>query len=143
MLLSPSHWKDFRANTPLKWGETKFQKSNGKQVPNDTPGVYTFVIRPEIAAHPACSYLMYVGKAQKQSLRKRYKQYFTEQDDSSDRVHVTKMLRLWRKHLWFYYAPIKDPTKIDAAEQALMNAFLPPVNRSYRGVVSRQLSFLF
>ena len=54
------------------------------------------------------------------------------------------MLRLWDKHLWFYFASVADLTKIDATEQALLkNAYLPPVNDQYKGVVAKQLRYLF
>jgi hypothetical protein len=143
IVLSPDHWNTYRSKRPLTWGWTKFNKSNAARVPSDRGGVYTFLVQPQIAEHPACSYLMYVGKTEDQSLRKRFRQYFNEQEDSSDRVHITKMLQLWRKHLWFYFAPVNDIRKIDGIEQALMNAFLPPYNHRYRGVVARQLRYLF
>jgi excinuclease UvrABC nuclease subunit len=86
---------------------------------------------------------MYVGKAEKQSLRARFEQYFEHLTETSRRTNISKMLRLWRNHLWFYYAPVADITKIDGTEQALLNAFLPPFNRRYRGMVAKQLRHLF
>lgn len=69
LVLSPEHWKKFSSPSKLIWGGTKFKPSNAKNVPDGKSGVYSFVVQPNIAEHPACAYLMYVGKAEKQSLR--------------------------------------------------------------------------
>ncbi len=143
LVLSPEHWKKFSSPSKLIWGGTKFKPSNAKNVPDGKSGVYSFVVQPNIAEHPACAYLMYVGKAEKQSLRTRFNQYFRHKTDTSRRTNISKMLRLWDKHLWFYFASVADLTKIDATEQALLNAYLPPVNDQYKGVVAKQLRYLF
>lgn len=143
MVLSPEHWESFSLPHRLNWTATKFDKGNAGQIPNDRMGVYSFVVQPGIAEHTACSYLMYVGKAERQSLRERFLQYFDHLSETSRRTNISKMLRLWRDHLWFSFAPVAEPAKIDGTEQALLNAFLPPFNRRYSGVVAKQLRFLF
>jgi hypothetical protein len=143
MVLSPKHWKKFSSPTKLAWKGTKFKTSNAKKVPDVKGGVYSFVVQPDIAEHPSCAYLMYVGMTKKQTLRARFNQYFRHQTDTSRRTNISKMLRLWDKHLWFYFASIADLTKIEATEQALLNAYLPPVNDQYKGTVATQLRYLF
>jgi excinuclease UvrABC nuclease subunit len=143
MVLSPSHWDGCPLQHQLQWRSAKFDKANATQVPKDRCGVYSFLVLPGVAQHAACAYLMYVGKAEKQSLRARFEQYFEHLTETSRRTNISKMLRLWRNHLWFYYAPVADITKIDGTEQALLNAFLPPFNRRYRGMVAKQLRHLF
>jgi len=143
LVLSPDHWKKFSSPSKLAWEVTKFELSNAKNVPNKKSGVYSFVVKPNIAEHPACAYLMYVGKAEDQSLRARFKQYFPHRTETSRRTNISKMLRLWDSHLWFYFASIADLTKIDATEQALLNAYLPPFNSRYKGTVAKQLRYLF
>lgn len=143
MVLSPEHWATFPKHHSLGWTLTKFDKSNAAHVPADKMGVYSFVVQPEIANHTGCSYLMYIGKAERQSLRARFNQYFAHIKETSRRVHVSKMLRYWQGHLWFAFAPVADATKIDATEQDLLKAFLPPFKHSYKGVVAKQLKVLF
>ena len=143
MVLSPDHWKKFSSPSTLAWDGTKFKPSNANKVPDTKSGVYSFVVQPNIAKHPACAYLMYIGKAQDQSLRERFKQYFAHKTDTSRRTNISKMLRLWDRHLWFYFASVTDLTKIDDTEQALLNAYLPPFNSRYKGTVAKQLRYLF
>jgi excinuclease UvrABC nuclease subunit len=143
MLLSPAHWKACKLPQKLSWEWTKFTRSNSRDVPNDKSGVYSFLVQPGIADHPACSYLMYVGKAEKQSLRERFNQYFRDESDESRRLHIHEMFRLWKGHLWFYFAPISDNTKIDAVELALIHAYLPPRNHEFKGSIKRQIQKLF
>jgi len=78
-----------------------------------------------------------------QSLQSRFNQYFEHLTDTSRRVNVSKMLRLWNGNLWFCFAPILDINKIKETEEKLINAFLPPVNRKYTGIVSKQIKYLF
>ena len=129
MVLSPDHWKTFSLPHRLSWTATQFDRRNAKEIPNDQRGVYSFLVQPGIAEHTACSYLMYVGKAERQSLRARFEQYFEHLTETSRRTNISKMLRLWRGNLWFCFAPVSDLTKIDITEQALLNAYLPPYNR--------------
>ena len=142
-VLSPEHWQTFPPPVQLAWNFTKFTKSNATNVPNDKKGVYTFVVKPDVANHPACAYLMYVGKAEDQTLRQRFKQYFQHKTDTSRWPHISRMLLLWEDNLWFYFAHIADDTKIDDTEQALPNSYVPPCNRRFRGIVKRQVEYLF
>lgn len=143
MVLSPDHWKKCVPPVKLTWQFTKFDASNAANVPDLEMGVYSFVVQPNVADHPACAYLMYVGKAQDQSLRKRFKQYFKHATETDSRTHISKMLKLWGEHLWFYFAPIANQNIIDDTEQALLNAYLPPYNHRYRGIVAKQVRYLF
>lgn len=143
LVLSPEHWQTFPAPVSLTWRVAKFKQSNARRVPNDKKGVYSFVVKPNIFNHPACACLMYVGKAEDQSLRQRFKQYFAHKVDTTRRPHISKMLLSWPNNLWFYFATVNDSTKIDDTEQALLNAFIPPFNRRYRGIVKRHVGHIF
>lgn len=115
------------------------------RVPNNAKGVYTFVVKPGIANHPSCAYMMYVGKTEKQMLRDRFSQYFSEKDkgETSRRPHVTEMLLKWDNFLWFYYAKISDATKIKQVEEELLAAYLPPSNRTFPSKVRHAVAKLF
>lgn len=88
---------------------------------------------------------MYVGKAEKQVLRNRFFQYFSEKakGERSRRLHVTEMLLKWEGFLWFYYAEISDKTKIKRAEGELLAAYLPPSNRTFPTKIRREVKKLF
>lgn len=139
-ILSPKQWKQYNQHVNLRWDCVLFDKANGKYVPNNQSGVYTFVIKPSIADHPACSYLMYVGKAEKQSLRRRFLQYFSEiSREKGGRPKIKVMLKLWSGYIWFCYAPINDKDKISLVEKELINAYLPPMNEEFPGEIKQAI----
>ncbi len=148
MMLSVEHWRELQLPQELQWDTPiRFHRDNLDAVPNTKSGVYSFVVKPKIASHPACSCMLYIGKTEspRQSLRKRLRQYFYYQQGKGRRHHITKMLRLWNGYLWVYYAPIEDRTKINEIELALIDAFLPPCNHDYEGriEVAEQIKDLF
>lgn len=144
MVLSPSHWRHYKIATPLNWKLIRFNKANTKEIPTDCSGVYCFLAQPGIAQHPTCSYLLYVGKTE-QPFRKRYSRYIFDgkAGDKSDRIHVTEMLEKWAGFLWFAYAPIADKGQITKVEDALLESYLPPVNKEFPATVSAQVKELF
>jgi hypothetical protein len=144
MILSPVQWAACQLPIKLKWKSVKFSSANSKYVPNGSGGVYTFVVKPDIADHPACSYLLYVGKADK-SFRERYYAYLQDKrlGDKSRRPHVEDMLSKWDGHLWFYYAEIDRQELIPSIEEILLAAYLPPTNKSFPGEVKRALQKFF
>lgn len=145
MVLSPPRWQSCNLPVRLTWRAVRFERANMNRVPNNAKGVYTFVVKPGIADHPSCAYLMYVGKAERQVLRSRFSQYFDEKDkgETSRRPHVTEMLLKWEGFLWFYYAEISDTTKIKPVEDELLAAYLPPSNRTFPSRVRRAVAKVF
>jgi hypothetical protein len=129
----------------LTWHAVKFHSAHAARVPEAKRGVYTFVVKPGIARHPSCSYLLYVGKAEKQALRARFCQYLTEKakGEESRRPHVTEMLLKWDGFLWFYYAEVSKKTKIRIVEDQLLAAYLPPSNRTFPCTIRRAVAKLF
>lgn len=145
MVLSPLQWQGCKLPVSLAWRAVRFQRANVNRVPNNAKGIYTFIVKPGIANHPSCAYLMYVGIAEKQVLRDRFSQYFVEKDkgETSRRPHVTEMLLKWKDFLWFYYAEISDTAKIRQVEDELLAAYLPPSNRTFPSTVRRAVARLF
>jgi hypothetical protein len=134
MILSPTQWATYRSSFELSWNPVRFSAKHLDSVPKNQRGVYSFVVQPGIAQHPLCSYLLYVGKVEKQVFRDRYKQYLSEQEKGhrdARRVHVTRMLQKWKDHLWFCYAPVDDDKLIAQIEDALLAAYLPSHNRDF------------
>ena len=137
VVLSPTRWALFSWTTPLSWNVVRFEESAKDDLPKDKQGVYTFVVKPEIANHPDCAYLLYVGKTEKQGLRTRFLDYFREPKKPKGREAVKLMLRLWKTHLWFCYAPIDDVGEINHVERNLIEALVPPINQEYSGVLGK------
>ena len=136
LTLSPRHWKAYTNLAALDWEYVLFTASHKSKVPDEYGGVYTFVVQPGIANHPICSYLFYVGKAERQSFRERYSQYLHYKRNLRTKwYHITRMLNYWDGHLWFCYARIDDVTLITPVEQSLQDAYVPPFNKEFRGEV--------
>lgn len=139
VVLSPERWVAFASPVPLSWAVVRFDRSQQDLVPGNSGGVYTFIVKPGIANHPECAYLLYVGKAENQSLRKRFIQYFHERSARKGRPKVQRMLNLWENHLWFCYATIEDTDQIDSIEHGLISAYLPPMNDEFPAEVRRAM----
>lgn len=145
MVLSPKHWGRYTLKHRLKWKPVQFKRSNLKKVPANQKGVYSFIVRPKIASHPQCAYLMYIGMVEDQSFKARFSQYLKEQSDGPNarRIHVTELLCKWDSFLWFYFAPISKKSLIKKTEDALLEAYLPPSNRRFPATVKHHIAKLF
>ena len=71
-----------RPHQALTWSLFPFQDASRSQIPN-APGVYAFLIVPNIAGNLNVSYLMYIGKTDR-PLRQRFAEYLLEA--KSDRI---------------------------------------------------------
>lgn len=134
LILSPRLWAECRLSTTLQWTVVKYDKSEKDKLP-ETTGVYTFIVKPGIANHPECSYLLYVGKTDHQTLKTRFLQYFSEAKKKKGRAHIKVMLDVWKDHLWYCFASIDDASIIDDIENTLLNAYVPPMNREFKGII--------
>jgi len=143
MILFPRAWAGFRSPVKLQWEQVPFSPTRAREVPNNECGVYSFVVQPGIANHPACSYLLYVGKTER-NFRKRYQEYLADlrAGMTSRRPHIAGMLTKWSGYLWFCYAPIRDEGKIVETEDALIEAYLPPTNVEMEGKLRKKMAFL-
>lgn len=142
-ILYPVHWRNYTNTIPLNWNKVRFTASNATSIPNDKTGVYSFVVEAEIAQHPACSYLLYVGKVKDQNLRNRYRQYLQAERAWKTRPHIAHMIRKWSDNLWFYYAEVSDTKVINQLEEDLITAFLPPENRSWPAKITHIMRMVF
>jgi len=129
-LLWPRQWKSYRSATRLTWHKIRYTPSRLRLLPQTT-GVYAFTICPGVGDTPDFSYLVYIGKAEDQTLRQRCGQYRYEPRKPKPRPLIVKMLRLWGRHLHLYFASV--PTNVGAVEDALLAAFMPPFNTDLPG----------
>lgn len=142
VILSPAQWAGYSNSTPLVWKFVKFDAANAEAVPNAT-GVYSFVVNPGICEHPGTHYLLYLGRARSVTLRARFRDYLREKTAEKGRAPVQKMLNNWPENLWFYYAKVADSAVIDALEEDLLAAYLPPVNQNFPAEILRVLKGVF
>lgn len=142
-ILYPKHWNGYSEPNALQWNRVKFDVSFASRVPNDLRGVYTFVAEPEIASHPCCSYLLYVGMVDTSNFRKRFLSYLGEPSKPKPREHVLYMIDRWKSHLWFYYSPLPSSVPAAEVEDRLLTAFLPPVNRVWPAEIRDVMKLVF
>lgn len=113
------------------WRNEKLEESKVNQIP-DSPGIYTLILKPGIAGHPSCSYLMYVGKTV--SLRRRFRDYLGKERRKTGRPRIYYFLNKYGGYVCFYYTLVVN-TLLDNVEDGLMNAYMPPLNEKYKGEI--------
>ena len=143
-ILWPDKWNAFPIDLgALNWQEYVFRPASLVNIP-ESKGVYTFVIKPNIANHPSCAYLMYVGKTIKQDLRTRFRQYLDEQaGKGKPRPKVEYILSKYSEHLYFVCLPLDEGFDPTAVEDELMKAWAPPVNDAWPAEVRRVYKSIF
>lgn len=142
-ILFPEYWNAFTWATTLSWTRLKFHQSSVIHVPNNLRGVYTFVAEPGVANHPSCNYLLYVGMVEDSNFRTRFSSYLAEPNKFKPREHVLYMIDRWRDYLWFYYSPLDPTFPAKTLEDALITAFLPPVNRNWPAAIRDVMKLVF
>lgn len=144
MILFPPAWEACVLSVNLSWQIVPFDAARVRDVPDNQRGIYSFVVQPGIANHPACSYLLYVGQTAR-NFRVRYKEYLIDEAagfESSRRPHIAGMLCKWKGYLWFCYAHIENKSLIEPTEDALLASYLPPTNIEMPGKLNQKFAFL-
>lgn len=129
--LVPDAWKAFGGDLlPCSWQMTKLDQS-GRNHPclGDRAGIYTLLVVPGIATHPACAYLMYVG--QTHNLGDRFGNYLVTEKKTRKRPNVFRLLNIYEGYIWFCFTEV-EADRLDEYENALMDAYMPPVNAKNR-----------
>ena len=125
--LWPMQWAT--CSSTLDWHEVTLENAGKSNVPN-TAGLYSLVVQPSIGGHPSCSYLMYVGKAV--NLRKRFGDYLKR--ERLKRPKIVRLLEMYAGYLVFCYSTV-GRDDLETMEAQLINAFVPPCNSEFEGVV--------
>jgi hypothetical protein len=138
-ILHLKRWQNYAASSgpTLKWESTRFSKEGVKKLPHNKMGIYTFVAEPQIAGHTYVRYLLYVGKAEGQSLQDRVTSYLYEPRVAKPRVHVSEMVTKFGEQIWIYYAVVDDISSITNIEDQLLQAFIPPFNRDFPATMAQ------
>ncbi len=128
--LLPRLWREYPTTQTFSWNMVPLSSDHKLDVP-EHPGVYTLLVQPGIAGHPACSFLMYVGRAK--SLRSRFHNYLSQEKRVNGRPKIFRLLHRYPANTWFCFATLSSVeaySEFDLyqAELSLYNAFLPPCN---------------
>ena len=139
----PEKWKSLKVSKQIKWAwrSVRFDSSEAKKVPNDKHGIYTFVLCPDVAEHPMNHFVLYVGKAQKTTLRQRFQHYFQEMKKVK-RAHICYALNKYDGYLQFCFTPIEMQTSVGDLEEMLLEALIPPFNEEFPATVSQVIKCL-
>lgn len=123
-VLWPCRWQSYRCSNVHNWRLCRLVDLERDRIP-DQPGVYTLLIQPGIASHPACSYLMYIGQAT--SLRRRFGDYLNRERRETGRPKIFRLLNKYSDHVWFCFTLV-PPESLTEVEDALTAAYVPPCN---------------
>lgn len=120
-----------------RWASIKYLNESGDdyhddilKVPNDKGGIYLFYAKcpiiPGITEYP-----FYIGRAkltEKQNLRKRVKEYYSQYKREVDRPKIKFMFKYWAEELHLAFLPLNENEQIVDLEKTLINSLLLPMN---------------
>ena len=132
----------------LSWSSVPYGADDFDKVPDDTRGVYAFVVSHCSPVLPEHGYVVYVGiggRRSNRSLQARYRDYLnTKKILKRDRV--TKMIGNWADVLHFVYAPVAESVSSDdliTLEQEINGALLPPFSPGDRKARIKAMERMF
>jgi excinuclease UvrABC nuclease subunit len=141
MIFFPIAWQAAAAISPT-WHFVDFPPQPRNAIPNE-PGVYVFVVTPNVFDFDLASGLLYVGKAT--NLYSRIGAYMAEIDKdfkTTMRPHVWRMINQWHGYLKFYFTCTPNVAAAEDLENEMLKALRPPFNKEYEAQVSRVMRAL-
>lgn len=130
--LLPRLWKEYDKDFDFDWHLVPFTRKSRTSLPRQS-GVYSFLLQPSIADHPACSYLVYIGRTN--NLWRRFGDYFEVKQKEKGRPKIHRFLCIYDGFVWFCYSKFPEES-LDNCEKALLKAFVPPLNCDFPGEIS-------
>jgi len=130
-ILWPRQWKKYLETH--NWKIYRLDAIEKDRIPNRS-GVYSLLVQPGIANHPACSYLMYVGKTA--SLRRRFMDYLNERKRETGRPKIFRVLNKYKDYMCFCYTTVCR-NDLSGVENNLLIAYIPPNNDQYPAEIRR------
>ena len=132
----------------LSWSSVRYGLDELNKVPNDTRGVYAFVVSHCGPVLPQHGYVVYVGIAGQRSERSLYDRYrdYLNTKKILKRDNITKMIGTWSDVLYFVYAPVPDTLSSDdliALEVEIASALLPPFSKRDLKASIKQMQRMF
>jgi hypothetical protein len=138
MQYSTNAWSSAKSSSHV-WNELAFPPDPRSAVP-DQPGVYVFVVRPDLFNLPQTSGLLYVGKAT--NLYQRVGAYISEINTrlaSSRRPHIWRMVNVWNGHLRYLYTTTSTVAEAENLEDRMLEALLPYFNKEFPAETSHRI----
>ena len=135
---APQLWEECKLPVELQWQSVEFGKDHRGNVPSDKFGIYAFMLEPNFTGPPKGSYLLYVGQT-KRTFWRRYGEYLPPESGRLARLAIGLQLETWDGHVRFHYASITNSEFLDPAENALLNACIPPLNTKFKGIVGESV----
>lgn len=142
-VLSPELWRKFKIDDIssvdfTKWGCIKLINGGAfspelSKLPDKHGGIYIYCIEPRIVPDVGI-YVMYIGKAAKQSLRTRVKNYKACLNDPETRPRLHNLFTQWGDYIYVHYLPVEgSEDAITVLEDRLIAAYgKPPCNAEVR-----------
>ena len=142
MMFYPNAWLSARdwltaQNKSCLWNVENFPPTTRSAIPH-SPGVYVFVVTPNIFNLEHACGLFYIGKAT--NLYSRISPYIAEigkRFKESKRPHIWKMVNLWDGHLKYHYMATRDVAEAEELEAEMIKAFRPYFNKQYDAETSQ------
>ena len=137
MLFYPNAWLSAQCNISCSWNFQSFPPPQRASIPTD-PGVYVFLVTPNLFNFESAGGLFYVGKAT--SLYARISAYISEIDKDfniSKRPYVWRMINQWNGYLQYCYTATANVAQAEELEKEMIKAFRPPFNKQYDAETSQ------
>jgi hypothetical protein len=138
MFFFPDSWGQAVDQPSLNWTLVDFPPTPRNIIPS-SPGVYAFVVEPNMFNFSPANGLFYVGKAT--NLYQRIGAYITDMnadyDSEHTRAHIWMMLNQWRNHLKYYYVTTNTVGEAEELEDQMILAFKPHYNKRLDAVTAR------
>lgn len=141
MMFFPNAWQAAPVMAPV-WVSVDFPPSRRSLIPTQ-PGVYAFVVTPNVFDLEPARALFYVGKAT--NLYSRIGAYTGEINKSFNltlRPHIWRMVNQWNGHLKYYYTLTATVADAENLENEMLKALRPPFNKEYEAEVSQVMRAL-
>ena len=127
----PKLWGEF--STPSghrwRWRTIPFTQRSARRIPDTLHGVYAFVIHPRIVRHPGYRFIVYVGKADRMSIRERFLSYFNNKKNLT-RPQITRFMVKYDGFVDFTFCEVSKK-HINDAENALLSSIVPVLNKRF------------
>ena len=128
LVLAPERWDACNLPVQLNWSPILFGDTSQANLLPDTGGIYSFILRPEVAGPPETAYLLYIGKTKEISRRYREYLFYKSLSGYKKRPHIHDMLNKWPEEIWFFFAKLDDRDLRKTVEDTLLNSWVPPFN---------------
>lgn len=115
-----------------------FTKQARQNVP-EIPGIYIFFVVPSYQVHHTQSFTLYVGHSM--NLFNRYYDYLQyKKSDEPNHIERRMMLNIWEDCLHYSYIPMPGMSKsdVEATEEKIIDALVPPVNIDFINATIKQ-----